>query len=216
MAFDARRQGSLALALLTAAISALGTVQTFIEVASGQAFSIQLLAFWIGASSFMVYVGGFVAAMVGGLLFMALEALDPGRELPSGVEAAAYIVGGLIGVLVASLVILQGVVFDYGGMDSFGRGAVAVIGVVVFGGGIWLWRRFTRQPPDPTASVTVQNARLVNGQSYQSAQPHFQHVGQPTYRPPTPPPYVAAPGWFDDGQGAIRWFDGYRWTPHTR
>jgi hypothetical protein len=34
--------------------------------------------------------------------------------------------------------------------------------------------------------------------------------------PPVGAPQTVAPGWYDDGNGATRWHDGTRWTPHTR
>ncbi|MGE4115865.1 MAG: DUF2510 domain-containing protein [Candidatus Nanopelagicales bacterium] len=44
---------------------------------------------------------------------------------------------------------------------------------------------------------------------------------QPVQRAQLPPPsahvaYIAPPGWYDDGAGQIRWWDGHRWTVHAQ
>lgn len=43
---------------------------------------------------------------------------------------------------------------------------------------------------------------------------------QPVQRTQTPAPsahaaFIAPPGWYDDGAGQIRWWDGHRWTAHA-
>jgi hypothetical protein len=57
---------------------------------------------------------------------------------------------------------------------------------------------------------------MLNNQREQLAQSQVHHVEQQAALPTMPPTYVARPGWFDDGHGVIRWFDGLHWTPYTR
>ena len=48
---------------------------------------------------------------------------------------------------------------------------------------------------------------------------HAQPQQQIAPQAPPPPPYVPnsiPSGWYDDGNGTTRWYDGQRWTPHTR
>lgn len=40
--------------------------------------------------------------------------------------------------------------------------------------------------------------------------PQAQSVAPPAFVPQDPPP-----GWYDDGQGAMRWWDGQEWTDHV-
>ncbi|MET9229086.1 hypothetical protein [Lentzea sp. NPDC003310] len=145
MDVDLKRRGPVVLGLISAAIGALGTVQTLVEVASGQEFSVQQLAFWFGASAVVVYVAVVAAGFVAGVVLAVAEWLS-GGGLSSAFEWGVFIVGGMAGIAFAAYVVLQGVVFDYDSVDAFGRGAIGVIGIAAFAAGIWAWRRAVATP----------------------------------------------------------------------
>ncbi len=102
--------------------------------------------------------------------------------------------------------------------------------------------KYTRQTRNATRAAAAQNMMALELQREQLAQHHVHHVESQAnafmleqYRQneaqgrhaqpqqiaaaPTPPPYVPnsiPAGWYDDGNGMTRWYDGTRWTPHTR
>jgi hypothetical protein len=101
--------------------------------------------------------------------------------------------------------------------------------------------KYTRQTRNATRAAAAQNMMQLELQREQLAQGHVhhvesqanafmleahrqqqaggRHVQQQIAATPTPPPYVSnsiPAGWYDDGQGMTRWYDGTRWTPHTR
>jgi len=135
------RRVSLVFGLLSAAIGALGTIQTFVQVGTGREFSLQLLGFWIGASAVSMYVAAAVGLAAGGILYGAIDALSGKKEVPDSVIATCLGAGGLVGVAFAVVMIMQGVLFDYDNMDGIGRGTMGVLGLAALGLGIWVWRR---------------------------------------------------------------------------
>ena len=103
--------------------------------------------------------------------------------------------------------------------------------------------KYTRQTRNATRVAAAQNAMALELQRQELAQGHVHHVesqanafvieaqrqqqagggrhAQPQQQiaPQVPPPYVPnsiPAGWYDDGNGTTRWYDGQRWTPHTR
>lgn len=82
--------------------------------------------------------------------------------------------------------------------------------------------KYARQTRNATRAQVAQNAAMLDMQRNRLAQAQSHHEDDamarqpPPYQPQLQPPMVAAPGWYPDGQGAERWFDGYVWTPFTR
>ncbi|NYD39179.1 hypothetical protein BJ983_005281 [Actinomycetospora corticicola] len=98
--------------------------------------------------------------------------------------------------------------------------------------------KYARQTRNATRVTVVQNMMMLDQQRRQLAQDRVHHVesqanahilagGQQQQSwpepqqiaPQAPPPYVPdsiPAGWYDDGNGTTRWYDGQRWTPHTR
>ena len=99
--------------------------------------------------------------------------------------------------------------------------------------------KYTRQTRNATRATVAQNMAMLENQRKGLAQDHVHHVesqanafvlehqrqqvapgrhAQPQQQI-APPPYVPnsiPAGWYDDGHGATRWYDGQQWTPHTR
>ena len=74
--------------------------------------------------------------------------------------------------------------------------------------------------PRAAESRTAKDTRLTRNATRvgvaQAAAPELRH--RPV-APATPPPYVPTSfpaAWYDDGTGTTRWYDGLRWTSHTR
>lgn len=83
--------------------------------------------------------------------------------------------------------------------------------------------RYARQTRNATRAQVAQNMQMLEQQREQLAQSYVQHVEAQAQRiaPLTPeavlnaggpPPAGPPPGWYPDGQGARRWWDGARWT----
>jgi hypothetical protein len=67
--------------------------------------------------------------------------VNRGKTLASNVQVGAFVTGGMIGIVGAAVVVLQGVLFDCEGTDGFGRGAMALIGLASLAAAVWAWRK---------------------------------------------------------------------------
>lgn len=83
--------------------------------------------------------------------------------------------------------------------------------------------KYTRQTRNATRAAVAQNMMGLELQREQMAQHHVHHVEAQVQRiapqriqPVPPPALVAAPGWYPDAPGTLRWFDGYQWTSTVR
>jgi hypothetical protein len=132
---------STIIGLLTGAIAVLTAAKTVIEIGSGKQFGLQQIAFYAGASAIAVYL----AAGAGLMLFAALGGglvwLNGGKDISKSITYGLLAIGSLAGLVVAVLVILAGVLFNYENTDAFGRAAVALIGLTAVAGGVYLYSR---------------------------------------------------------------------------
>ena len=145
MRFPSWATKSGGLGLLTAAIGAVGVIKTIAELGSGTSFSIQKVAYYIGASTMAVYGGvgvGFMAMtiVVLGLSYVSGHGDDPPE---------AFVWPGLaVGIVVAVAMIygiITGGALIYEEVDGFGRAVFAGIGVAAVVGGIYLSRKWHRE-----------------------------------------------------------------------
>ena len=121
-------------ALITGAISVLGFLKSILSVGTGEEFSLQQLAFYVGNVAIFVYISVIAGGLLGGL---ADEVI--GKQAPN----AVLWVWGLSSVAIAVLLVLSGAGYGYGDLDAFGTGAVALLGLAALAGGVWAWRHFS-------------------------------------------------------------------------
>lgn len=75
--------------------------------------------------------------------------------------------------------------------------------------------RFARQTRNAVRAQVAQGGVGLHLQRDRLAQATSHHVDDVAAG--GPPRYAGVPaGWYDDGAGHVRWWDGGRWTPHTR
>jgi len=126
---------------LGGAIGLLGVVKILIELASGRDFGLQQVAFYIGATAFGLYIGvagAFtVFVVVGGLVALVMGGKDP-PEVMLWVLVGVAVTAGIVA---AAVVIFAGVIFDFNSTDTFGRFAVAIIGIATLAGAVVLYGR---------------------------------------------------------------------------
>lgn len=117
--------------------------------------------------------------------------------------------------------------------------SVSTLGLVGYRSDKERTAKYTRQTRNATRAVVAQNMMMLEHQRQGLAQDHVHHVesqannfmleqqrqqvaqGRSTPQPQqiAPPAYVPQSipaGWYDDGNGAVRWYDGQSWTPPTR
>ena len=90
--------------------------------------------------------------------------------------------------------------------------SISTLGIVDYRSDKERIAKYTRQTRNATRAAAAQNAMMLEQQRQQ-----VTRGGQPQQI--APPPYVPdsiPAGWYDDGHGVTRWYDGQQWTPHTR
>lgn len=129
-----RKKGRFAVAYVSGAIGVVATLKSFAETSTGMTFEANRFPFYLGAAAVTVYMSIGVGIMVAGGVAAASSALGIDEDKSTN---AVLAVAAVVALLMLTTLVQAGVIFDYDGTDAFGRTAIAVLGILVVGGGLW-------------------------------------------------------------------------------
>ncbi|RMB61770.1 hypothetical protein [Tessaracoccus antarcticus] len=132
-----------AFGLITAALTVLGVLKSLLSIGTGDEWSLQKLAFYIGNAAIFVYVSVVAGALLAGLVTVVI-----GEEKLQKTDAALW-VWGLTAFALAILLVLAGAGYGYDDLDAFGTAFMSFLGLAAVGGGVAAWRFFSKPDAQP-------------------------------------------------------------------
>ncbi len=130
----------IAITTITTLATLIGAIKTITTETTGSALPAGHLLFYIGGSAIALYIACAAGAMFGAGAVMGLASIvraDDSKPAGYLALAAGLLVGGVMMVLLTS----AGVLWDYDGLDQFGRTFVALVGLAMLALPVYLYVR---------------------------------------------------------------------------
>lgn len=142
---DAMKQHArLIWGLMTAALSILGTIRTFLSASTGGEFSLQAVAYYLGAVAMFMLVAALAFIGITSILIAAAKAvLGEERGESDNVTTAILFTAGAAALWTVGAGMFSDFLI-YEDSDAMGRGFGALIGIGALCTTIYMWGRSTK------------------------------------------------------------------------
>jgi len=127
------------IATITILAGLIGAIKTITSETTGSTLPVGHLLFYIGGSAFALYIACAAAIAAGGAVMFLASTGDAEESEPA--TYLAFAAGAVAAVLVLIALANAGVLWDYDGLDQFGRISVAVVGLGVLALPVYLYAR---------------------------------------------------------------------------